>query len=393
MTNPEQLYRRYQDLQLYVAWEESDALRVRNTGPLVAPVFPALVDDFYAEISRHPEAHKVITGGDEQIARLKKTLLAWLADLFAGQYDEHYVARRWRVGYRHVEIGLNQVYTNAALSRLRSGLLAALQTAWNGNVNELLAVRQSLNKLLDLDLAIIEDAYQSVYLERQQRTERLIAIGQMAGGVAHELRNPLNVIRTSVYYLLNAKNPSAEKAAEHLHRIERQVGLADKVITALSDFAKLPFPEVRPIAVASCVADALEITALPPEIQVAMSWPDDLPAVLADPDQLRIVLTNLIRNARDAMPDGGQLTVSAAACDSYVEIAISDTGVGIPPETLSRIMEPLFSTKARGLGLGLAITRAIVDKHQGQLAVTSQPGQGSIFRVSLPAAAVPGGES
>jgi signal transduction histidine kinase len=390
--HPDQFYRRYQDLQRYVAWNEEDAARVRATEALVTPFFVDLIDDFYAEISQHPEAHKVITGGAEQIERLKGTLRAWLADLFSGQYDEQYVARRWRVGLRHVEIGLDQVYTNAALSRLRIGLLRALETAWPGESSESLPTRESVNKLLDLDLAIIEDAYQFVYLERQQRIERLVAIGQMAGGVAHELRNPLNVIKTSVYYLLNAKSASPQKTTEHLERIERQVGLADKVITALSDFAKLPFPEVRPVSVAACVAEALEIAALPPEIQVTINVPADLLSVLADPDQLRIALTNLVRNARDAMPEGGQLSVTAVPVESGVEIAISDTGVGIPPESLSRIMEPLFSTKVRGLGLGLAITRAIIEKHHGQITVASQQGsmvmnasKGSTFTVRLPA--------
>ena len=92
---------------------------------------------------------------------------------------------------------------------------------------------ESLNKLLDLDLAIIEDAYQTEFQRRQAVAERLATIGKVAGGVAHELRNPLNVVKTSVYYLLNAKNAPPEKIKTHLERIERQVGVADRVITAL----------------------------------------------------------------------------------------------------------------------------------------------------------------
>jgi hypothetical protein len=92
----DEIYRRYQELQRYVGWTADDALRVHRLRPVVEPHFKALIDDFYAEIERHPEARKVITGGPEQIARLKGTLTSWLAELFTGDYDAQYVVRRWR---------------------------------------------------------------------------------------------------------------------------------------------------------------------------------------------------------------------------------------------------------------------------------------------------------
>jgi two-component system sensor kinase FixL len=106
-----------------------------------------------------------------------------------------------------------------------------------------------------------------------------------------------------------------------------------------------------------------------------------------DPDQMRIVIGNLIRNAREAMPQGGQLSLHGRHVDGRVEVAIADTGVGIAREDLSRVMEPLYSTKARGLGLGLAIARAILDKNRGSLHVDSVPGKGSTFTVKLTAVA------
>src|SRR5208282_4574257 len=108
-------------------------------------------------------------------------------------------------------------------------LLRALEDYGQAGSPEAFAVRRSLNTLLDLDLAIIEDAYQAEHISRQQRSERLAAIGQVAGGIAHELRNPLNVVKTSVYYLLNARQSSPAKTAEHLQRIERHVAVADGV--------------------------------------------------------------------------------------------------------------------------------------------------------------------
>jgi signal transduction histidine kinase len=381
-----QLFDRYQQLQRYVGWEEADVVRIRSIAPLLEPALPALIDDFYEEIERHHETRHVITGGQAQVERLKGTLIRWLHELLSGVYDAAYVERRWRVGYRHVEIGLEQVFTNAALSRLRTGLKNVLRHAPGGADIDRFAAAMSLNKLLDLDLAIIEDAYQTEYALRQQRIERLAAIGQIAGGVAHEVRNPLNVIKTSVYYLLNARNPSAEKRAEHLARIEKQVGIADGVITALSNFAKMPLPARSPLAVSALVQEILDAVQLPSTIQVEIDLPASLPRVLADAGQLQIVLSNLIRNARDAMSNAGTLTVSARADANLVRVSIADTGHGIAAEDIKRIMEPFFTTKARGIGLGLAISNAILAKNEATLSVQSEFGQGSVFTISLEAA-------
>jgi signal transduction histidine kinase len=383
---PNVLFERYRELQQYVGWTPADADLVREAAPAMLPSLPALVEDFYAEIERHPQAAKVITGGAAQVDRLKGTLTNWLRELLSGRYDADYVARRWRVGCRHVEIGLDQVYTNVALSRLRSGLHRSLRESWSGERAELVGALHSLDKLLDLDLAIIEDAYQAEYLRRQQQAERLATIGQVAGGIAHELRNPLNVIKTSVYYLLNARSPAPEKRAEHLARIEKQVGLADGVITALSNFARLPLPNLQPFSVESWIRDTVESSNLPESIQVALDFPPELPPALGDSDQMRIVFGNLVRNAREAMPDGGRLAIAARADGGYIDIVVADSGTGIHAEHLSRIMEPLFSTKARGIGLGLAMARAIVEKSNGRLTVDSRPGQGATFTVRLPAA-------
>jgi len=383
----QKLYARYQELQRYVAWTDEDAQKVRELGPMLAPSFPALVDDFYQEIEKHPDAVKVITGGSEQIERLKGTLVLWLKELFSGTYDAAYVYRRWKIGYRHVEIGLDQVFTNMALSRLRKGVLRALDGVWTGSIEVLLARRATLNTLIDLDLALIEDAYQTEYMLRRQATERLVLIGQVAGGIAHELRNPLNVIKTSVFYLLNAKSPSAEKTAVHLDRIERQVGQAENVIASLVRFAKMPVPDLKPVEIPRLVAEVLATIDRAENVEVAESYPADLVRAVMDEGQIRIVLENLVRNALDAMPEGGKLTISAAGQSPYVDIHVADTGHGIERDKLQRVMEPFYSTKARGVGLGLAMAKALVEKNNGRIMAASEPGKGSTFTVRLAAAA------
>jgi signal transduction histidine kinase len=380
------LFERYQKLQRYVGWQDADAARVKSVSPFLEPSLPALIDDFYEEIERHPETRQVITGGQAQVERLKGTLIRWMQELLAGEYDAAYVERRWRVGHRHVEIGLDQVFTNVALSRLRTGLNRVLHDSAELSIAEIRAVKESLNKLLDLDLAIIEDAYQTEYALRQQRVERLAAIGQIAGGVAHEVRNPLNVIKTSVYYLLNARNPSAEKRSEHLIRIEKQVGIADGVITALSNFAKMPLPARTPLDMQSLVKEILEELRLPGSIAIQSDFPETLPRALADAGQLRIVISNLLRNARDAMSGSGTITIRGRADVQSVLLSVEDTGHGIAADDIKRIMEPFFTTKARGIGLGLAISNAILAKNEASLSVESVPGEGSVFTIALEAA-------
>jgi signal transduction histidine kinase len=377
---------RFREMQEYLAWTSADAQCIRSVAAQLEPSFREIVDDFYAEIKRHPDAWKVITGGDAQVERLKQTLLWWIGDLFAGSYGHEYVHRRWQVGLRHVEIKLDPVYCNMAMGRIRSGLVEVLCRTWTGDRAGLHNALRALNKLIDLDLAIIEYAYQTEHLVRIQQIERLATLGQIAGGVAHELRNPLNVVRTSVYYLLNAREPSAEKKAEHLSRIERQVELAEGVIAALANFARLPVPESRPFSIANLLRDVLGANPLPETIEVELVDLDDLPPVAADRGQLQIVFGNLIRNALEAMAGTGRLTIQGKDARDTVKIAVTDSGPGISAEQIGRIMEPFFTTKARGLGLGLAISRSIVDKNQGELLVSSDPGRGTTFTVRLTAA-------
>ncbi len=382
----EQLLSRYRELQEYVGWTDDDAARVRKAGPLVESQLPGLVDDFYTEIERHPNAKKVFID-EAQVARLKVSLKVWLDQLFRGPYDSDYLLRRWQVGRRHVEVGLDHIYAAAALSRLRQGLVRAVRANWPADWGDVSETIDSLRTLIDLDLAIIEDSYAIAYQERLQRGERLAAIGQIAAGVAHELRNPLNVVKTSAYFLLNTKSLSPDRVSEHLRRINRQVNHANDVITALASFAKPPDPHLNSISVIECVKGALDRYPLPQGISLVSDLPVTLPKVNADATQLGIVFGNLVRNACDAMPTGGTLTVGATSSDGIVEVCVSDTGLGIDPDNLVKITEPLFSTKAKGMGLGLSITNAILTKISGKLQVTSEMGRGSTFTVRIPVAA------
>lgn len=384
------LFELYRELRAYVGWDDADADRLVAIKPLLEPTFHEIIEDFYEEIARHPGASRVITGGDEQITRLKQTLRGWLSDLFAGPYDEEFVARRFRVGQRHVEIRLDQFYANVAMSRIRGRLLEALEEHVPASVEHRDAAVRSLNRIIDLDMAIIDVAYQRAFAAREQRQERLATLGRVSGGIAHELRNPLNAVKTSVYYLLNAKDAPFEKVREHLERIDRQVAVSDNVITALSRFARLPVPTLRPVDLCDLVEQSLDANPLPDNIELEQHRPESYPHVAGDQEQLVIVLGNLIRNACDAMPDGGRLTLTCQELDPDVDgspaqfaLSVADTGCGISPHVLPQIMEPLFSTKTRGLGLGLSLAQAIIKRHDAELSVVSESGHGTTFTMTL----------
>jgi two-component system, LuxR family, sensor kinase FixL len=168
---PGRLFQRFKDLQAYVGWTEEDAARIKSAAHIIDEGMDTLIDDFYAEIERHPDAARVITGGQAQITRLMASLKNWLRESLEGRSDLDYFLRRWNIGLRHAEIGLSPAYTAAAMSRLRNGIAGLLSAAHLHSQMEIVGLVQSFNKLLDLDLSIIQDAYEAEYLKQQKQAE------------------------------------------------------------------------------------------------------------------------------------------------------------------------------------------------------------------------------
>lgn len=271
-----------------------------------------------------------------------------------------------------VQIGSQRLFTG--IVRDISDLKEAERRLELLNENLEARVRQRTKELREAQAALVQK-------------EKLAMLGQVSGGIAHEIRNPLNAVKTSAFYLMNAREPSAEKTREHLERIDRQVSMIDNVITALSDVAKLPEPQLLPYSIVECIQQILKTTQVGPGIAVKYDVKSPVPDVMMDAHQMPIVFRNLVRNARDAMPDGGTLHVKVYKSGEHVTIEVIDSGVGIAQDDLSRITEPLFSTKARGMGLGLAICKAILEKNRGHMEIESELAVGSTFRVRLTAAA------
>jgi len=277
--------------------------------------------------------------------------------------------------------------------------------------------------------------------EQLVRKEKLAVLGQLAGGVGHELRNPLGVINASIYYLKLVQPDASEKIKKHHAMIEQEVHNADKIISDLLDFARGVSAERENVSVAGLVNKTLERFHVPGSIELILDLPNDLPELFVDPHQMEQVLGNLVINACQAMTapilyekqtsttleNYGKLTISArevvpdsatcpesstgrgevvpvsATCPEsstgrgelvpvsargpqkgMVAIAVKDMGTGITAENMKKLFEPLFSTKAKGIGLGLAVSKKLAEANGGRIQVESEAGKGSTFTLILP---------
>ncbi|HHK41602.1 MAG TPA: hypothetical protein ENJ50_04205, partial [Planctomycetaceae bacterium] len=165
------LPKQFQRLLDFVRWSDEDADRVRRVAPLVESSFDRIVASFYEDLLRDP-ATAAILDSPGQVERLQVSLRRWLEELFSLEFTPEYIDSRWRVGWRHVEIGVPQVYIALGLGRLRARLIEAAIDAWPDGEDDLIAHVASLNKLIDMDQALIEDAYEAEHVARQQRAER-----------------------------------------------------------------------------------------------------------------------------------------------------------------------------------------------------------------------------
>ena len=224
--------------------------------------------------------------------------------------------------------------------------------------------------------------------EQLVRSEKLAILGQLAGSISHELRNPLGVIKNAVYFLNAALEEPEPEVKETLELLEEEVATSEHIISSLLDFARPKSPTPRSVDIDDILQEALAYITIPENIQVVNQLDKSLPAIPADPDQLVQVFGNIILNAIQAMPEGGQLVIkSEVLSPQWVATSFTDTGAGIPKENLNKLFEPLFSTKAKGIGLGLAITNTLAKEHGGTIEVQSKVGKGSTFTIKLPLSA------
>jgi PAS domain S-box-containing protein len=234
---------------------------------------------------------------------------------------------------------------------------------------------------------IIRDITEYKELEdRVIHTERLAAVGNTMTHIAHEIKNPLLIIGGFARQLI--KIPGLDdKSRRKLSIMAEEVSQLEEMVAEMREFVRRPPAAKRPGQLGDALTAALELfqdTLKEHNIQVRRVEETPLPAVNFDPKQVHQVLINLLKNALEAMPKGGEITITSRVKGANVEISLADTGEGMSPEVAANIFQPYFTTKDKGTGLGLAISQGIIQAHGGTILVDSTPGQGTTFTIQLP---------
>ena len=411
----------FEELRGSVGFGAEDEAMLARIAPFVEARIDSIVDEFYRVISDSATMRAVFES-PAQIQRQKVHLSAWLRRTFAGNYDDAYVEQRARVGTVHVEVGLEQRFMFVMMSVLRirlSEIAHACGTADGWTEEELHAGQLAIDRILDLDLAIMLEAYKASYVQRIKLNERLATLGQMAisirdegdaetsarsaraealaaigtltAGLAHEIRNPLNAAKLQLEVLARrAKKLDPKNAESILGRVKIVHTEIDRLNSMLNDFLGLARPE-------EVAADAVSVRALFREL-VELEGPlcaqsgvvlrvecsADL-EVTGDRHRLKQVLENLVNNARQALEErgeGGTIWLECTDAGAHVVLRVRDDGPGFGMDA-DHLAQPFVTTKPAGTGLGLSIVKKIVELHGGRLALAHHPEGGASIEVTL----------
>jgi len=248
-------------------------------------------------------------------------------------------------------------------------------------------------------------------LEAQEelvRKEKLAILGQLSSSVGHELRNPLGVMSNAVYFLKMVNVDADETTREYLDIINHEINLSQRIITDLLDFARTKTPHKRSVMVRELIEESLKRCSFPENVEIKSNIPDSLPPLNVDPLQMGQVYQNIITNGIQAMPNGGAMRIAARYVQGsrlrvqgsekdnepgtlnvdpyrdFIEISIADSGEGILPENMKKLFQPLYTTKAKGIGLGLTVCRNLTEANGGRIAVDSELGKGATFTMIFP---------
>jgi signal transduction histidine kinase len=264
--------------------------------------------------------------------------------------------------------------------------IGELAVAFNQMTEQRKRAEEEINKYSEKLEKMVDERTQALHEAQEElvRKEKMATLGELGGGVAHELRNPLGVISNSVYFLKSSLPDADDTTVEYLDMISSEIRGAIQIIENLLSLTHKEEPTMEEIPVTELVTLGLSRQVPPEGVNVTTEISSETLSLFADPSQIVHVLENLLSNAYQSMPDGGELIIKVWEDGSRVCISVTDTGWGIPKENLKKIFEPLFTTKARGFGFGLSISRDLIGMNNGSIEVNSEEGVGSSFTLKLP---------
>ncbi len=373
----------FAELKRYVGWSAPHEQALHALRPIAAPHFQRIADVFYARIQEHDEARGVLESGESTVGHLKVKLVQWMDWLLAGPWDEDYYQLRCLIGRVHVRIGLPQHYMFGAMNVLRDELKGVVEHAYRSAPETLLLTQRAIGKMLDLELAIMLHTYREDMEAQQARKERLATFGQLIGSIGHELRNPLGVIESSMF-IIDKNAGSDPRVHKHVTRVGEQLGIANDIVSSLLDMIR-ERPLLREaVALAPLIESVCSSLIVPPGVRIEVVGLEAMPPLRGDAAHLRQVLRNLVDNAVQAAAPVGEVRVVGRVDGAMVELAVEDSGPGVDADTRRRLFEPLITTKTTGIGLGLALVKRLVERHDGTVAYEPRSGGGARFVVRLP---------
>ncbi len=230
--------------------------------------------------------------------------------------------------------------------------------------------------------------------EELVRKEKLAVLGQVAGSVGHELRNPLGVMSNAVFFLQSVLPDADKTTREYLNIIKNEIAGAERIVSDLLDAVHTSPANKEAVEVTELVAKALADYGVPSSVSVKLDIPTGISPLKVDARQIHMVLCKLVSNGVDAMPEGGELEIRAREDRQArrITLSVKDSGVGIAPENMDKIFLPLYTTKARGIGLGLVVVKNLTEANGGKVEVQSDLGQGTTFSITLPSILAAAGE-
>jgi signal transduction histidine kinase len=317
--------------------------------------------------------------------------LTGLLILVVGALVAGLISRQITVPLKEMAVAANDISTGDYSRRVavaRQDEMGFLADAFNGMAHQIDDSHRELEgrvaartSELQTTLGELKETQESLV-----RKEKLAMLGLLAGGVGHELRNPLGVMTNAVYYLGAVLTEAPVEIKEYLGILGTQIRLAEKIVGDLLDFARIKPPQLETVPVHELVDEQLQRAGDLNGVTVKRDFPGDLPAARVDRVQIGQVVLNLITNALQAMNGHGAVITfrGRRTPEGFVRLDVIDTGTGMTPHQMEKLFEPLFTTKARGIGLGLAVSRGLVQANGGTISAESSPGAGTTMSISLP---------